>query len=187
MQQIYHNYDGSFESEFQTFDTTNKLDTNHRSIADIISILNNIYNDSNYNQNPSEENKDIKPDIAPRIIISKNPQKTIQAIQKDFPNTLILYLMNKEKYEEIGALNLYQCFDKMEAYSFGKKYSPSDVLSDLSDDNPDPLMKLLFVICKIVALYNTENFGNIISLCKDNLNFSMLLPLELISILIKQY
>lgn len=171
MQQIYHNYDGSFEAEFQTFDTTNKLDTNHRSIADIISILNNIYNDSNYNQNPSEENKDIKPDIAPRIIISKNPQKTIQAIQKDFPNTLILYLMNKEKYEEIGALNLYQCFDKMEAYSFGKKYSPSDVLSDLSDDNPDPLMKLLFVICKIVALYNTENFGNIISLCKRQSKF----------------
>lgn len=171
MQQIYHNYDGSFEAEFQTFDTTKKLDTNHRSIADIISILNNIYNDSNYNQNPSEANKDIKPDIAPRIIISKNPQNTIQAIQKDFPNTLILYLMNKEKYEEIGALNLYQCFDKMEAYSFGKKYSPSDVLSDLSDDNPDPLMKLLFVSCKIVALYNTENFGNIISLCKRQSKF----------------
>ena len=171
MQQIYRNYDGSFEEEFQTFDTTNKLDTNHRSIAEIISILNNIYNDNDYNQNPSEANKNIRPDIAPRIIISQKPQNTIQSIQKSFPNTLILYLMNKEKYEEIGALSLYQCFDKMEAYSFGKKYSPSDVLSDLSEDNPDLIMKLLFTICKIISLYDTENFGNIISSCKRQSNF----------------
>lgn len=171
MQQIYRNYDGSFEEEFQTFDSTKKLNTNHRSIPVIISILNNIYNDQGYYQNPAEANQGVKPDIMPRIIISKKPQNTIQAMQKTFPDALILYLMNKEKYEEIGALNLYKCFDKMEEYSFGKKYSSTDVLSDLSDDNPDPLMKLLFVVCKMVALYNSGNFGNIISLCKKQSNF----------------
>ncbi len=171
MQQIYHNYDGSFESELRTFDTSKKLSINHRSIGKIIAILNKIYNDSEYNQTPSEANKDTQPDFAPRIIISKSPQKAIQKIQETIPNTLILYLMNKEKYEEIGALNLYLCFDKMEMYSFGKKYSTSDVLSDLSEDNPDPLMKLLFVIYKIVTLYDLENFGSIISLCKKQSKF----------------
>ena len=171
MQQIYHNYDGSFETEFQTFDTSKKLDINYRSITEIISILNKIYNDRAYDQKASETNKAIKPDFLPRIVISKNPRYTIQKIQKKFPKTLILYLMNKEKYEEINALNLYNCFEKMDMYSFGKKYSPSDVLSDLSDDNPDPMMKLLFLIAKIVSLYNANNFGTIISLCKTHTKF----------------
>ncbi len=166
MQQIYHNYDGSFEDEFEMFDTSKKLTINHRSARDIISILNNIYNDINYNQDPSAANAQIQLDFAPRIIISENPQHTIQTIQSQMPDTLVLYLMNKEKYEEIGALNLYKCFEKMEMYSFGKKYTSSDVLSDVSEDNPDPLMKLLFSICEIAKLYSSNNFGNIITLCK---------------------
>lgn len=45
MQQIYRNYDGSFEEKLREFDTSQRLVVNHRSIGKIISILNNIYND----------------------------------------------------------------------------------------------------------------------------------------------
>lgn len=172
MQQIYRNYDGSFEEEFKTFDTSFKLKINHRSSPKIISILNNIYNDSDYEQQPSEKNKILTPDIQPQIIITQNPKHTVGEIQKLLPEILTLYLMNKEKYAEIGAINLYNCFDSMETYSFGRKYSPTDVLSDLSDDNPDPLMKLLFSIYKIISLYNEKNYGTIISMCKKLKGFN---------------
>ena len=45
MQQIYRNYDGSFEEKLREFDTSQRLVVNHRSIGKIISILNNIYYD----------------------------------------------------------------------------------------------------------------------------------------------
>ena len=72
--------------------------------------------------------------------------EAVEHFQTSFPGILTLYLMNKEKYAEIGAKNLYSTYEKMEAYSFGRKYSPTDVLSDMSNDNPDALMKFLFLL-----------------------------------------
>lgn len=50
MQQIYRNYDGSFEGKLKEFDTSDRLEVNFRSIGKIVSILNNIYNDSSFEQ-----------------------------------------------------------------------------------------------------------------------------------------
>ncbi len=171
MQQIYHNYDGSFEESFKEFDVSQRLETNHRSIGKIITILNNIYNSDEFIQKPSEDNKNVEPDISPKIIINSHPKDIIALVQNKFPQILTLYLMNKEKYGEIGALNLYECYNNMEMYSFGKKYTPSDVLSDLSDDNPDILMKFLFFIDKIFTLYSNGNYGSVISTCKRQIKY----------------
>lgn len=171
MQQIYHNYDGSFEESFKEFDVSQRLETNHRSIGKIITILNNIYNSDEFIQKPSEDNKNVEPDISPKVIITSNPKDIIALAQNKFPKILTLYLMNKEKYGEIGALNLYECYNDMEMYSFGKKYTPSDVLSDLSDDNPDILMKFLFFIDKIFTLYSNRNYGSVISTCKRQIKY----------------
>lgn len=54
----------------------------------------------------------------------------------------------------------------MEKYSFGRKYSPTDILSDMSNDNPDILMKFLFLLNSIMSFYANENYGMVISLCK---------------------
>ena len=166
MQQIYKNNDGSFEERLKEFDTSKRLETNFRSIGKIVSILNNIYNDTSFKQQPTESNKDVVSDIMPQVIISSNVQKCIYDLQKKFPEILTLYLMNKEKYQEIGAKNLYNAYDNMEEYSFGRKYSPADILSDMSSDNPDILMKFLFLLDKIMNFYINENYGMVISLCK---------------------
>ena len=137
MQQIYKNYDGSFEERMKKFDTSDQLGTNFRSIGKIVSILNNIYNDASFKQHPTENNIDVVPDIVPQVIISSNAQECIYELQKEFPEILTLYLMNKEKYQEIGAQNLYNAYENMEKYSFGRKYSPTDILSDMSSDNTD--------------------------------------------------
>lgn len=166
MQQIYKNYDGSFEERLKEFDISKRLETNFRSIGKIVSILNNIYNDTSFKQQPTESNKDVVSDIMPQVIISSNVQKCVYELQKKFPEILTLYLMNKEKYQEIGAKNLYTAYGRMEEYSFGRKYSPADILSDMSSDNPDILMKFLFLLDRIMNFYINENYGMVISLCK---------------------
>lgn len=171
MQQIYRNYDGSFEEKLQEFDTSQRLLVNHRSIGKIISILNNIYNDDSFKQEPSEDNKDVVPDISPRTIITSNVTEAIEHFQRILPGILTLYLMNKEKYAEIGAKNLYSAYEKMEAYSFGRKYSPTDILSDMSSDNPDALMKFLFLLNDIMVLYAEKNYGMLISVCRKENRF----------------
>ena len=171
MQQIYRNYYGSFEEKLKEFDTSQRLVVNHRSIGKIISILNMIYNDDSFKQDPSEDNKDVAPDIPPRAIITSNVTEAVEHFQTSFPGILTLYLMNKEKYEEIGAKNLYSAYEKMEAYSFGRKYSPTDVLSDMSNDNPDALMKFLFLLNNIMMLYSKENYGMLISVCRKENRF----------------
>lgn len=166
MQQIYRNYDGSFEEKLKEFDSSDQLKTNHRSIEKIVSILNKIYNDHSFQQEPSENNIGVTPDIAPRIIITSDVKNCVYNLQNEFAEILTLYLMNKEKYEEIGAKNLYSAYEGMEAYSFGRKYSPTDILSDMSSDNPDTLIKFLFLLNKIMQFYISENYGMVISICK---------------------
>lgn len=166
MQQIYRNYDGSFEGKLKEFDTSDRLEVNFRSIGKIVSILNNIYNDSSFEQQPTESNANVVPDIEPHVIISSNVPESIYKLQNKFPKILVLYLMNKEKYEEIGAKNLYDAYRGMEAYTFGRKYSPTDILSDMSNDNPDILMKFLFLLNNVIGLYIDKNYGMVISICK---------------------
>ena len=166
MQQIYRNYNGTFEEKLREFDTSLRLEVNYRSIEKIISILNSIYNDASFKQATTGNNVGVMPDIAPQVIVSSDVKDSIAMFQASFPEILTLYLMNKEKYTEIGAKNLYEAYKKMEAYSFGRKYSPTDVLSDMSNDNPDALMKFLFLLNNIMQFYSSENYGMLISTCK---------------------
>ena len=52
-----------------------------------------------------------------------------------------------------------------------KKYSVSDVLSDLSGDNPDVLMRFLFFAVDILNHYKQCNYGVVISKCKKQTRF----------------
>ena len=166
MQQIYRNYDGSFEEKLKEFDTSDRLEINFRSIDRIVSILNKIYNDRFFEQQPSENNIGVTPDVAPQVIFTSNVKDLVCKLQNTYPEILTLYLMNKEKYEEIGANNLYHAYENMEAYSFGRKYSPTDILSDMSSDNPDALIKFLFLVNNVMQFYLNGNYGMVISVCK---------------------
>ena len=166
MQQIYQNYDGSFEEKLKEFDTSDRLEINFRSIERIVSILNKIYNDRFFEQQPSENNIGVTPDVAPQVIFTSNVKDLVCKLQNTYPEILTLYLMNKEKYEEIGSNNLYHAYENMEAYSFGRKYSPTDILSDMSSDNPDVLIKFLFLVNNVMQFYLNGNYGMVISVCK---------------------
>jgi DNA helicase-2/ATP-dependent DNA helicase PcrA len=171
MQQIYKNYDGSFEEEFESLNKEISLKINHRSIPAIVDILNNIYNDDENDQQIYEENKKILPDYNPKIVLCKDMKIAVERNKADYPDSLILFLFNKDKFSEMGAENLYDSFNKMEKYSFSHKYKATDILSDQSPENPDPLMRFLFLVHKAIMFFMKGQYGNIIKLCKDNRQF----------------
>jgi len=168
MQQIYKNYDGSFEESFELFDTTKALTTNYRSTKNIVDILNKIYNDPAFVENVSEKMRSTESDFDPRIIISHSIQAEIESLRKTDPDTLILYLFNKERFSDIDAIHLYDAFNSMEKYSFGKAVSAVDVLITRYEDNPDALLKVLFCVVELLKLYKAQQYGSIIQILKGN-------------------
>lgn len=171
MQQIYKNYDGSFEEELLIFNRSISLDTNHRSIKVIVDILNNIYNNPAYKQDVSSDKKEIQPDYLPEVVITKDAKSSVKEYQLKNNEVLVLYLLNKDKFKEIGASGLYKAFSGMDKYSFSRKYHPNDVLSDNTQENPDPLMRFLFSFDDIMYYYQNKNFGRMITHCKNYKEF----------------
>ena len=166
MQRIYKNYDGKFEERFEEFDYSYALDTNYRSIPQIIDILNKIYNDSSFEQKSSEEMKNMQPDFLPRIIICNNVKKKILQLNEENPSSLNLYLLNSSRFQAIGCMTLFNYYTNMERYSYGKNYSAIDILIDNSRDNPDSLMKLIFMILSINDDFLNSRYGVIIKKIK---------------------
>lgn len=167
MQQIYKNYDGSFEPKFLKFDSSKALTTNYRSIPKIITLLNNIYNDSSFVQNVSEDMVKIAPNFDPRVIISSDIDGKLTQILDEYPNSLTLFLSNQSRFQKIGCPSLYRTFNKMERYSFSKKYDAVNVLTDNTKDNPDSLMRLIFLVVYINNNYISNNYGVIVQKIKD--------------------
>jgi len=172
MQQIYKNYDGSLEEAFSQFDSTFKLSTNYRSAPVILSILNNLYNDPSFIQQADPDNN-IKVDFAPRILLCKDLSKVVEDQSKEYPDTLTLFVLNQARFNSIGAGELYKRFSKMERYSFPSKYNAANILSDATNENPDALARLLFLLSDIFEKYNAHQFGGIIQLFKSNKMFCL--------------
>ncbi|MGD6943539.1 UvrD-helicase domain-containing protein [Cytobacillus gottheilii] len=170
MQQIYKNYDGLFEEELKTLNTAIKLETNHRSIPDIISVLNNIYNNQKFKQEPSDRNYELKPDHPPRVLICNDIQERLERECSNYPDALLLFLLNQQRFDSIGAGELYKQFNRLDRYSYIKQLSATDVLSDSTNENSDPLLKLLFVVDKVLDYYGKFNLGSIIQIFKANRN-----------------
>ncbi|WP_162859583.1 UvrD-helicase domain-containing protein [Listeria goaensis] len=168
MQQIYKNYDGSFESELSLFDSDTKLDTNYRSVTDIVNVLNNLYNDSDYVQKNSEEMENIHADFQPKVLITTEIQLELEKMRDISLDTLVLYLFNKERFEAIGVVNLREALDYTQKYTHNSIYNIVDVLTTSYIDNPDPVMKLLYLIADMWNEYRADRYGLIIQELKRN-------------------
>jgi DNA helicase II / ATP-dependent DNA helicase PcrA len=166
MQQIYSNYDGNFEKEFSHLNRSFKLDTNYRATPQIVSILNNIYNDKDYKQVPYKKNLDMDMDYSPEFVIAASPEKSLEKRRIEYPYGLVLCLLNRDKFNRIGAAGLYDTVSNIEKYSLGGKYSVVDVLTTIDEMNPDKLFELLFLFVRLEKLYKAKMYGKILSTIK---------------------
>lgn len=169
MQQIYKTYDGSFEKEFLTLNRSKNLNMNYRTTPYIVSILNRIYNDEAYIQDYYKKNKDEDMSYFPEIIITSVPDEEITKKRNEYPNSMVLYLLNKSRFYAIGAGKLYDSVRKMEKYQHGKKYNVVDVLTNL-ESNPDKLFALLFLLMEICTDYRKGLYGKVLGIIKEHKN-----------------
>lgn len=167
MQQIYHLYEGSFEDKFAKF-TIEKLSTNYRSIKPIVNILNNLYNDEEYQQLILQENIDKVALFNPKIIISNNQDEQLKKQITDISNPLILHLFNRDMFKDIGAVNLYDSLNKMDRYAYATNISAKDILTDLTDENKDEVIKFLFLLCEFNQLWIEKKIGVLLQRIKKN-------------------
>lgn len=160
MQEIYSNYDGSFNKILSTFNQDQKLAINYRCSSAIIDVLNNLYNDTRYFQIPNG----IHGGNAPTVLITDiSSEKFIGQYQ----NHMQLYLFNRERFEKIGIGDLYCALSDMKAYRFPSQYTPTDVLTDKTNDNPDKLFRALLCICEFVEFIDRKAYGKSIHLARE--------------------
>ena len=123
MQEIYNNYDGSFNTILNKFNQDDDLRINYRCSSNIVGILNNLYNDEKFFQQPNKSSGKVNP----TIVITNDFSESFMEQFKDY---MQLYLFNRERFEKIGASDLYSALSDMKAYKFPSQYTPVDVLTD---------------------------------------------------------
>lgn len=160
MQEIYNNYDGSFNSIFDRFNQDNNLNINYRCSSDIVEVLNNLYNDERFSQKPSKSFEKAKP-----IVVITNDFS--ESFMEKFKEYMQLYLFNRQRFEKIGVLDLYRALSDMQAYKFPSQYTPVDVLTDTTNDNPDKLFRILFCVCDFIELVSRASYGKGIQLARE--------------------
>lgn len=168
MQQIYKNYDGSFENEFKRMNRTIDLDTNYRTTPTIVAILNAVYNDNDFIQKPYEKNSDSDMKFHPRIVFTDDIEKTLSSFLSENEDALVLFLSNKERFYGIGAGKLFDAVNAMDKYNFGKKYTVVDVLTKEEVRNEDILFKMIFLLCDIFQNYESKKYGEVFRYVRNN-------------------
>lgn len=159
MQEIFDNYDGTFNEKLSAFDQSVSLTNNYRCPKNIVDILNKIYNDKRYIQNPKSKNEFNKP----KLLVADFSHSNILDRYHDF---MQLFIFNKSRFEKIGAKGIYEAVSSMKAYKFPSQYSPTDVLLDKTSDNPDKFFRILYSICDAIDLCKRKSFGLLIQQIK---------------------
>lgn len=166
MQQIYDNYDGGFEEEMKLFRRDEKLETNYRSTNEIVSILNKIYHDPDFEQKIPEDHKDWKGDHRPQIVITSDMKRTMEE-QGKVSGVLTLFLMNKARFERIGAGNFYSAYGKVGRYKHMRgSNTVTEILLNMEEDNPDLLFRMLLLINMLLEIFTGMHYGQVITLLK---------------------
>lgn len=160
MQEIYNNYNGSFNTTLSKFNQEDNLCINYRCSSNIVGILNNLYNDEKFFQQPNKSCGKVNP----TVVITNDFSESFMGQFKDY---MQLYLFNRERFEKIGASDLHSALSDMKAYKFPSQYTPVDVLTDTTNDNPDKLFRILFCVCDFIKMVSIAAYGKSIQLARE--------------------
>lgn len=164
MQEIYDKYDGSFESELKEFnyDISKEFTTNYRSSQEILNVLQELYQSSlkiNQESNMGEIGKQ------PRLIVCDSIDRYLLKNRNQFYKYLKLRTLNKHRFlnpdENLSAEDIYKAFSKV--YPITSKIASMDALLPIdNNDNPDPLLKFIYIFSDILNNHKLGNYGFVI-------------------------
>lgn len=190
MQQIYKSYNSELQEKLASIKQDERKIINHRSIPDIVDILNKIYNNPKLDQKYDEKLENIKPDFKPRIIIGKEDEfeSIIKKIISQYSETLVLYVFNRERFDQIGAGNLYNAYNHIDKYSYGNKILATDILINGDEvDNQDDLLKFMIIMYKVNISWKKKIYGSFLKKCRDNKKIFNMQSVTLRSVQNKKY
>lgn len=173
MQQIYQKYSIEIREIIENITLKDSNITNYRSNKQIIDLLNNIYADANRLQKIPSTMRIANSDFNPRVIIAttNDQNKAIENVQKSNSSTLILYLFNRERFERIGAINLFHAYNSLPQYDFFSSVSVLDVLLETDPhNNPDDLCSCLLTVYFAKQYFENNEYGRLIKLVQSQTN-----------------
>lgn len=173
MQQIYQKYSIEIREIIENITLKDSNITNYRSNKQIIDLLNNIYADANRLQKIPSTMRIANSDFNPKVIIAttNDQNKAIENVQKSNSSTLILYLFNRERFERIGAINLFHAYNSLPQYDFFSSVSVLDVLLETDPhNNPDDLCSCLLTVYFAKQYFENNEYGRLIKLVQSQAN-----------------
>lgn len=176
MQEIYDNYDGTFEDEFGEMDHSIKLSTNYRSSEEIVDALANLYGDLTQEHKAERGKFGLKP----TIYLADNVESKAAEFSKDNDGFLALRIFNRDRFNRHDKSDdmsvLFAAYNDLIPY--GSKESLIDVLIPAEKNlSPDFLLNFLWQINNIIENFESKQYGQIIQQIKNNprlFNFSKL-------------
>ncbi|KAA8347094.1 UvrD-helicase domain-containing protein [Leuconostoc mesenteroides] len=173
MQQIYQSYSKVLKDYVRMYSINNTIPVNYRSNKNIINVLNKIYAKDGPLQEIPNEIKIKDSDFTPRVLLinSEKIENTINQLVSSNPNTLVLYLFNRERFIRLGAGQLFDGFNRMPKYGFSSTIKATEVLLETDvENNPDDLVTFLLVVYNAEKLFKVRKYGQLIKFLKEHRN-----------------
>lgn len=166
MQEIYENYDGGFEKEYENFDTSlsEKFKYNYRSSQEIVDVLNNLYGRKDSDKPTSTKGKN---NVLPKLIICKDIRSYNTEHSSDYEEFLVLRIANRARFardnQSESMENIFNAI--LDIYPHGSKITPIDViLPPKKEKSPDILIDFFYIFAKIKEAFNDRHYAEVIDL-----------------------
>lgn len=167
MQEIYDNYDGTFENEYGKMNRSIKLVTNYRSSKEIVDLLSNIYGEL------SQEHKAERGKLGldPIIYLTDNTEAKTIEFSKSQNDFLALRVFNRARFKRDEMSEdmsmLYTAYNQL--IPFGSKESHIDVLIPVEKtSSSDLLLNFLWKINNIIESFESKQYGQAIQQIKEH-------------------
>lgn len=165
MQEIYDNYDGEFEKEYKTFDSSlsKEFIFNYRSSSEIVNVLNNLYGRKGVDKQKSKSGPKNK---MPKLIICPSVEEYFSKHSSEFEGYLLLRIANRARFARNNPSetmeNIFNAISNM--YPHGSKVTTIDVMLPVEEESPDILVNFFYIFDRINSLFNANHYAEVIRL-----------------------
>jgi DNA helicase-2/ATP-dependent DNA helicase PcrA len=166
MQEIYENYDGSFENEYKVFDSSlsKEFKYNYRSHEEIVNLLNGLYGRKNFEKQISKSGPN---GILPKLIICSNIEEYYYSHTSELEGFLNLRIANRARFMRSDQNeSMETIFNQISnIYPQGSKITPVEVMLPNAEENsPDILVDFFFTFGKLKSSFEINHYADVIRL-----------------------
>jgi len=179
MQEIYENYDGGFENEYKTFNSSLSIGFkyNYRSSYEIVEVLNNLYGRKGSDRQSAKNDCS---GIIPKLIICSNIEEYYSKNADDFDEFLTLRIANRSRFARANPKeSMETIFDAIQSiYPHGSRITSIDVMLPpveknneslpLKENSPDILINFFYTLGQMKYEFDSCHYAKVIQMLKNH-------------------